>query len=407
MSPEDLLLPEGSVLLHVGPYKTGSTTIQRSLAQARDRLEQYGAAYPHPPREPGWHVYHRAVRPGWAVLRWAPPGQPVPDISVWEEFAATVREQTATRVCVSTEDFGSMGNPERAQRIVDDLGGDNVYVVATSRALHRLLPSHWQERVKSALDPRTYDEWLRSVLLPEHREEAGKAFWRSHDLARTTAAWLAAVGPERFTLIVTDDSDRALLPHAFERMLGLPDGFLISAERSNESFSYNAAELVRRLNVESHKQPWPESTYVKLMRGGAFRGITGAEPSEFDERIPGLPQWALEPVRELGRQRVDLIEQRSLRVVGDPECLLLPADFQADTDAGPPAQISLNSAASALSGVIDRACRLEQDQIGTVKRLRARVERLEDPDRSLDGVSGKRLARELARRARARLRRPR
>ncbi|MBB2893816.1 hypothetical protein [Flexivirga oryzae] len=55
----ELLLPEGSLLLHIGPSKTGSTAIQIAFDQVRDQLGQYGVGYST--------TFRRVLKPGWAV----------------------------------------------------------------------------------------------------------------------------------------------------------------------------------------------------------------------------------------------------------------------------------------------------------------------------------------------------
>jgi hypothetical protein len=48
---EQLLLPQGSVLLHIGPHKTGTTTIQGALSLARPALLEHGVHYPGQARQ--------------------------------------------------------------------------------------------------------------------------------------------------------------------------------------------------------------------------------------------------------------------------------------------------------------------------------------------------------------------
>jgi len=352
-------LAEGSVLLHVGPYKTGSTAIQNALFRQQNSLAEHGVAYPG--------QEYRAARPGWAVIDWAPISQKIPPISEWEEFVAQVRGNSERRVCVSTEDFGSTGRPALARRIVNDLGGDNVHVVYVCRALHRVLPSHWQERVKSAMETRTYDEWLRSVLLPEARDEAGTAFWRSHDLDRVAPAWLAAVPSERFHVVVTDDSDRALLRTTFEQMLGLPNGYLeLAADTGNQSMSMNCVELLRQLNVVAKERQWPVREYRDLIRAGVFKELRAMSRSDFDEPIPAIPAWSLGPVAEIAQHRLDVIDRLGIQVIGDPECLKLPEDLHATDQLTQPSELSIDSALAFAAGMAER-------DYAARERLRGRI----------------------------------
>lgn len=356
MSLPERLAP-GSVLLHVGPYKTGTTSLQKALFSRQAELPALGVAYPG--------KAHRAERPGWGALGWSRLGRQPVARKEWTDFAEEVRAHGDLRVCVSTEDFGSLGRVELARQIVDDLGGDNVHVIATCRALHRLLPSHWQERVKSSLDHRTYVEWLRSVLLPEEREQAGVAFWRSHDLERTAGTWIKAIGAERFTLVVTDDSDRQLLPATFEAMLGLPRGLLsepvpgaespaASGATSNASLSMNSVELIRRLNVEARERGWEASVYSPMLRRGIFPAVLGRSVPGIDQAIPDLPPWSLEPIAEIGRQRLATIQRLGIRTVGDPQCLLLPPDLTPTDTPPPPDVVPISTATDTLAGVLER-----------------------------------------------------
>ncbi|MGC4112780.1 MAG: hypothetical protein QM747_20635 [Nocardioides sp.] len=219
------VLPSGAILLHIGPYKTGSTAIQQALADHRPELAQHGVFYPE-----GWR---RLFREGHSLMQWAPRGKTVPPESVWDDFAAGIRARSE-RVCISTEDFGRLRNPDRSRKIVADLGADRLHVLAVARAYHRLLPSHWQERVKST-ETLTYDEWLHQVLEGDDSQNAHRSFWTSHDIERMATQWLDVLPPDRFTVVVSDDSDRLLLSRVFEQLLGLPEGLLAPTGTANAS----------------------------------------------------------------------------------------------------------------------------------------------------------------------------
>lgn len=372
MSGPDLLLPEGSVLLHIGPRKTGTTTIQSGLADARDRLGEYGVAYPRTPRNPDWVRYDRirAATPSWAVARSAPPGYRVPDLSVWERFAAKVREATASgqRVCVSSETFGGLRNRKKLERIVTDLGGANVHVLATSRALHKLLPSHWQQQVKVTVDERSYDDWLRIVLGPD-RAAADRAFWGAHDVALSTRAWVREVGPERFTLIVTDDSDRTLLPSTVAAMLGIPAD-LFADRASNRSLAVAETEVLRELNQTARDEHWSAASFIPLQRG-VISGLRRSAPEGVAGGAPQLPAWALPLVVERSEAQRALIADLGVRVIGDPACLV-PADQTAPCDDDAPTldALPLASAVGAVSGTMRAAYRLDDQRRRQLDELR-------------------------------------
>ena len=352
-------LPEGAVLLHIGPYKTGSTAIQQALSDQREVLAEHGVYYPD-----GWR---RIFREGHAVMQWSPRGRPVPPVSVWDDFAADIRARTDVRVCLSTEDFGRIRDPRKSHKIVEDLGPDRLHVIAVARAYHRLMPSHWQERVKSH-ERRPYDVWLRELLEGDDSHEAYRSFWTSHDVEFMASRWLDVLPPERFTLVVTDDSDRDLLPGTFEQLLGLPAGLLAPAESTNASLSMNAVEVLRRVNEEFAGRGWSDRDYVRLVQKGMVRELQAAGPGAGDTAVPALPEWARPLVAARSARRVEVIESLGINVVGDPAQLLLPEqpapraqDLAAD-------RISVEAAALAVTGVVAEALERQRALAGQVRK---------------------------------------
>ncbi len=395
----DELLPEGAVLLHVGPFKTGTTAIQGALELARGELPEHGVVYPGKGR--------RAMRPGWAVLGRNPRGRDPVRIEEWQEFCREVHAADGKRVCVSTEDFGS-ASPAQARRIVADLGGDDVYVVAVSRRLDRLLPSQWQERIKSH-DTHTYEQWLGGVLSEDLSDPHAKRFWASHDMVRLYERWSSAVGRDRFRLVVSDDSDPELLPRLFERMLGLPDGLLRLAPYDNASMTWNGAELVRRLNEVFAERGWPDDVYYRVMQRGLMQAVMASPRTPVEQRIPPLPAWAARRVEEIVDEKIERLRELEVPVVGDLERLRPPASEDAAETLEQASVVSMTTAAAAAVGAIEGAVELRRR---TKRRARRELEELRavpaEPTPAapvLAGTSGRELVRELGLRARRRLRR--
>jgi hypothetical protein len=349
---EPATLPEGAVLLHIGPYKTGSTAIQQALFDRRDALAEHGVLYPG--------RWRRLFREGHALMQWSPRGRPVPPVSVWDDFAAGIRERTDVRVCLSTEDFGRIRDARKSHKVIEDLGADRLHVIAVARAYHRLMPSHWQERVKSH-ERRTYDAWLRELLEGDDSQEVPRSFWTSHDVEYMASRWLDVLPPERFTLVVTDDSDRDVLPRTFERMLGLPTGLLAPAESTNASLSMNAVEVLRRVNEEFAERGWSDRDYVGLVQDGMVRALQDAGRGAGDTPVPPLPGWARPLVAARSQRRVEVIERLGIDVVGDPASLLLPEQPPASEAELAPDRISVEAAAQAVTGVVASALERQQE----------------------------------------------
>jgi hypothetical protein len=403
---DSLLIPEGACLVHVGPFKTGSSAIQAALANARPALPEHGVVYP------GRGTRDR--RAGWAVLGTRPRGRPVPTPDEWDTFAAEVRAHADKRVCISNEDFGRAG-AQYVERIVEDLGRDRVHAVIVARRLDKLLPSQWQERVR-CYEELTYEQFLEVVLAEgEPTSPAAKAFWQSHDLAAVIDRWASQVGPGRVTVVVTENADRELLPRTFEEMLGLPQGFLQLDSRSNPSVSYNAIELHRRVNEAFRVNGWPDDVYHHLMQNGVNRAVQQVGPTT-DETMPPLPDWAADRVRELSVARVDALRQSGAQVVGDADALI-PGDLTTVPSDALPDRISVDAAVRSVEGavrgalVIERRARKEAQRAAAHRSKQAQRAKRRAPvavsvsPRTVEEMSGREILGEVLRRGTTRVRR--
>jgi hypothetical protein len=331
----DLLLPPATRLIHIGPHKTGSTAVQVAFAAARSELESYGVHYPgrgQRPRQAGWSI----GLPGKA-------GLPRPPESHWDALVADVAGAGDARVCISNEDFGRAGPRQRA-RIVADLGGDRAHVVAVARRLDSYLPSQWQERVKAGVTL-SWEAWLEIVLEEEptrnHYERTN--VWRAHDVGGLLSRWQEVVAPEQITLIVSDDSDRELLPRTFERLLGLPNGLLKPhPDRSNRSLRWAEVEVVRAAHgafaaagvSRRARDPW--------MFAGVLPALREADLPRSGPATPPFPEWAIDHVRRLGEERAEAVRASGVRVVGTADTLLSsPTTPVGDPGVLPPADQAL------------------------------------------------------------------
>ena len=390
MSTEARLLPDGAVLVHIGPYKTGTTAIQSSLHTHRAALAEHGVTYPG--------TYHRQMRPSWALLGRSRVGEA--DVPA-DEWAAMVEEVRAApgRVVISSEDFSS-ARPRHIAQLVGDLGPERVHVLIVARRLDTLLPSGWQERVKSVNETRTYDAWLRAVLSPERDADVARTFWYHHGLQDLVARWREVLPPEQVVVLVNDETDRGMQARVFEQLLGLPDGRLTPGPYTNTSFSMERIELCRQVNVAVEARGWVGNRPLNTPRRSMLAGLRTAPLQDFETSIPPLPGWTAERLAELSEERARTVLESDVVVVGDPDALRYAGDPAAPPLPDPPATIPVAAAAGAL----------ERSFAGMLKQMR---QHQKPPPRpaprpagpAVDQVSSRALLREVARRQAGRLRR--
>ena len=392
-APVPGLLPERAILVHIGPYKTGTTAIQSSLNQHRAELTAAGVTYPG--------SYHRQMRPSWALLGRSRVGEGDVPASEWDDLVAEVRRAPG-RVVISSEDFSS-ARPAHVQKLVDDLGRDLVHVLVVARRLDKLLPSAWQERVKSVNETRTYDAWLREVLAEERDGGAARVFWHNHGLESLIRRWRAVLPPEQVIVLVADEGERGQQPRTFERLLGLPAGLLTPGAHANTSLSMERIEFCRQVNLAVESHGWVGNKRLNPARRALLAGLRAAPLADWETLIPPLPGWTVDRLTRLSDLRADTVARADATVIGDPDLLRWHGDGTSADLADPPAVMPTAAAAGAMEGAL----------AGSLKALRRqRLSRTAStaptttspPARSVDDVPGRELVRELGRRVRRRIR---
>jgi len=380
-------IPEGSLLLHIGPQKTGSTAIQESLHNAREKLAELGVMYPGP--------YKRPIEAGWAVLGGgAPLGRPEPRIELWEQLVGELRTSTLPRRILSNEDL-SRGNDAVVERILTDLGPDDVHLLYVARRYDQLLPSHWQERLKARVTL-SFEDFLRTVLEGDPSTWEWRLMWECQFPDQVLASWGRFVPPERTTVIVLEGGDHDALPRAFEHLLDLPNGLLVAPDLvQNRSYTFQEAEALRAINRLCAAEQWPDRRYLDLVRRGVAMRWTNSPRPDGATRIPGLPPWALDRVNDLADRQADALLASGCRLIGDPDSLRTHGRVTAYEGPTELPEVPVDLLAEAVGQLAERAA--------AGRRHAVKAAREEHP--SVADTGGRELARELARRVKRRIRR--
>jgi hypothetical protein len=340
-----LRLPDGAVLLHIGVFKTGTSSLQGALFQTRSELAQHGVLHAGQGRNPMEAVL---------ALQGARPlvGYPAPRIELWEDLVGQVSSAPEMRVVVSSE-FFSDSDLETARRAVRELGGPRVHVVVTLRPLAKIMPSQWQQYVRNQARF-TYDDWLDGMLRKAPYHKPTPTFWQRHQHDVQVERWASIVGPENVTAIVLDEADRNAMLRTFEELVGLPSGLLVAAHDSdNRSLTLGEIELVRQINVEFRRRGWSDELYKKLVRKGlGLQMQTNRRPGADEPRIT-TPQWALDRAAEIGAAAAGKLSALGVRIVGDVSTLGALVHAEEPSEAARAAQaLPVDAAREAVLGTI-------------------------------------------------------
>jgi hypothetical protein len=338
----DLLLPSGAILVHVGPFKTGSSSLQMALHTRRAEVLAHGVHYPG--------TAYRHLREIASLMGRGPRGVPTVPPEEWAEFVADIHRVDAPRTVVSSEGLSTAGAPTIA-RLVEDLGPDRVHVVRVERRLDRLLPSAWQERIKSSNETRTFEQFLDDILAADPATSQGRpaSFWAAHSLERYLDRWRPVLPGDRIHVVVADEGKPDATSAVFERLLGLPSGMLDPTQRPNSSLSWDQVELCRRLNEVFDEHGWPDRLRRRTLQGAVVPGLRDAGPGATGVRIPPVSGEHLRRTAEISAGRIDLLTSSGIDVIGDPEATRVAYDAHLDDSAPePPRSISIEAVAHAV-----------------------------------------------------------
>ncbi|MBO0785101.1 MAG: hypothetical protein J2P33_03395 [Actinobacteria bacterium] len=326
MNPQELLLAPASRLVHIGPHKTGTTSIQTAFHVGRTMLSQHGVHYAGQQEQP---LLAALAVAGGGGMRGQRPARP----EDWTDLVDEVREAGDQRVVVSSE-FLSYADDAAARRVVTELIGGPVHVVITLRPIYKIAPSQWQQYVQNGLQV-PYDKWLDGMFRRPPYDQPTPSFWRRHKQDELVRRWAGVAGDGNLTVVVADESNPGLLLRTFEAFVGLPEGSLVPTKNAaNRSLTFAEIELIRRINVEFFRREWPDpdEVHARFVRHGAARRMKrGREPAPGEPRLP-MPKWALERSAEVGAETVETVRSLGVRAVGNLATLAEVPDKVADDD---------------------------------------------------------------------------
>lgn len=360
MNPAVPPIASNSVLLHIGPHKTGTTSIQRKLAAARRELGEHGITYPG--RHGAHHVEARAFlgRPEG----FSGDGPPL-KIEAWNRLARIARE-TAGTVVLSSEFFSWSSAADRT-RLVEEIGGERVHLLLAARNPGALALSNWQQSVRSG-NPASISEWLEARFSREQPGVGGSNFWATADAAEMVADWSDVVDPSRIHVVIVDESDHGLIPATFEQLLGLPAGLIANQpiDEHNRSLTAPEVELVRAASaLVKDELTWDE--YSLFFRRGIGRQLLYTRTPERSEARSTLPLSASVQASAEVESIIARLLDSGVQIIGDVAHL---RDAPPAADPSPVTQVPVELAAHAAVGVMKAAQ-------ARIRRAEARIEKLE------------------------------
>lgn len=203
--------PHGTLWLHVGTHKTGTTSIQEAVSQRRDALEAAGVALW--PESNAQELANHFIRPSlWTIPRMAGISAPV-DTAVFDELAVRMDEArgNASDLFISSQEFCMMRDALEAQVLKGTLRQvfDRVVPIVAFRDV-----DDW--RASRADELTRMDMWERQDMLPDALSSDGDWYYDPASVRRFWAQIGEVVEIDYDAVLRRDGS---ILP-AFARALG-------------------------------------------------------------------------------------------------------------------------------------------------------------------------------------------
>jgi hypothetical protein len=339
---DDLPLPEGSRIVHIGPHKTGTTALQAAFWNNRKAVAKQGVHY----ASNGRHAMTAVLAGIEHISPWTVDKRP-PPMWKWERLLNDIRSSKSKRVLLSSEFFAD-AKPDNAARVIQQLDPTRVQIVITLRPLSRILTSQWQQFVQNQ-NTFAFEDFLRKTLDDPHPAKP-PVFWRRHRHDDLVRRWADLVGPDHLTVVALNEGDRDMVLRAFEQITGLTTGTLAPDPTiQNRSMTLPEIETIRAFNVAFKERNLPSLLYMRIMRFGATFVMQQRTPEPDEPKIE-LPDWSVEPIREIATEMMDNIRATGVRVVGDLDDML----YIPKPRVGPSPEVSVSPevAASAALGVL-------------------------------------------------------
>jgi hypothetical protein len=339
---DDLPLPEGSRIVHIGPHKTGTTALQAAFWNHRKAVAKQGVQY----ASNGRHAMTAVLAGIEHISPWTVDKRP-PPMWKWERLLNDIRSSKAKRVLLSSEFFAD-AKPENAARVIQQLDPKRVQIVVTLRPLSRILTSQWQQFVQNQ-NTFGFEEFLQKTLEDPHPAKP-PVFWRRHRHDDLVKRWADLVGPDHLTVVALNEGDRDMVLRAFEQITGLKTGTLQPDPTiQNRSMTLPEIETIRHFNIAFKEKNLPSLLYMRIMRFGATFVMQQRTPDPSEPKIE-LPEWSVEPIRAIATEMMDNIRATGVRVVGDLDDMLYVPKPR--TGPAPEVNVSPEVAASAALGVL-------------------------------------------------------
>ena len=297
----------GTVYLHIGTPKSGTTYVQSRLEANHQLAADQGVLWPGP----GWGRQVRAVD----ELRRLPQGAALPAGGEWARIVEEVHAWSGGTAVISMEWMAGL-TPHQLRMAMRSLRPSRVEVICTVRDLLRTVVAHWQETTKN-YRTWSWEEFVRELVDEDADGPARRVFWRHQDVPAIIRRWAShsEVPLERFHVVTVppQGADREILWDRFCSVVGLEGADFQPPANTNSSLGVVSSTLMHHVNLAATRQEVAHTSYKAVLHRRLAREILAVHrpqeaPISVDERTEAwVRQRAVRLIQELGDSGVNIV----------------------------------------------------------------------------------------------------
>lgn len=217
-------------IIHIGPHKTGSTYIQKTLFDNKTRLKEVGIEYSEILKK--GHIAHHDLAEKFYTKQYDRAIEILTDI-----------KSTNLDILISSENFDRL-DAEDVNILAQAIKGYRVEIIFFKRRLDDLLVSNWQESVKHGGVESWSKYFFRHLLKPFSSEVLNNS--------KTIDLYINEFGKEKIQIIDFDNAKKSGedICDLFFETINAPKLKGVGSRSSvNTSLPYSYIEIIRVLNV--------------------------------------------------------------------------------------------------------------------------------------------------------------
>ena len=312
------------IILHIGPEKTGTTTIQGVFHELRHLLAEKGIFYLSDPGRPAANLTALSLMGSSQVLNNEWVNWDRTDL-YWGMAKHKINSSRQPTALISGEAF-AFATDEAIHKMRNELAGCEIHLVVTLRPLSEIIPSYWQEQAKRR-EIVGLEDFAGLLIADDKTSKIVQRFWRSQRHNELVKRWMNLLSPASTTLIVVAKEVPNNLLRGFGQVLNIDSDPLVEALESQQKSIYkNRSRTLEEIEIlrQIIRILGRDSILLFASSNKAMRNAFLRKPLESEHKIT-LSDELFKVINQMERIIVDELNGLNVTIIGESKLLIAPS----------------------------------------------------------------------------------